>query len=200
MKLYSDFASHRFRQIVADLVALALIAGALFLGLFVHSLVMDLAAIGAQVETAGEGFAQSMGDVGEKVSGVPLLGPGAQNLFNGAGGAGGVLADAGRTGQTAVGNLALGFGGAIALFPTALTLVLWLGPRMRFARRAGVARRLGSQAGSRNLLALRALTTHKLKSLEANSAPLESRSVVSVSFLRRPQQHHASAPALPRLA
>ena len=169
MKLYSDFPARRLRQIVADVVALALIVGAICLGVYIHSLVMDLAAIGVQVETAGEGFAQSMEDVGERVAGVPLLGSGAQNLFDGAGGAGGTLADAGRTGQAAISNLAFGLAAAIVLLPTVAILVLWLGPRVRFARRAAAARRLASQAGSRDLLALRALTTHNVKSLNAIS-------------------------------
>lgn len=167
MNLYSDFPARRLRQILADVVALGLIAGAICLGVYVHSLVMELAAFGVQVETAGEGFADTMGDVGDRVAGVPLLGSAVQGLFDDASGAGGGLADAGRSGQLAVSNLALGLGLALGALPAAAIAVLWVVPRVRFARRAGAARRLSDQPGSLDLLALRALTTHNVESLNA---------------------------------
>jgi hypothetical protein len=165
MKLYSDFPARRVRQILADVIALCLIAGAISIGVYVHSLVMELAAFGVQVETAGEGFSQTMEDVGDRFAGIPLLGNGVASLFNDASGAGGGLADAGRTGQEAVSNLALGLGWAIGGLPTVMILMLWLAPRIRFARRAAAVKRLVSQEGYLDLLALRALTTHKLESL-----------------------------------
>lgn len=167
MTLYSDFSARRLRQILADVVALGLITAAICLGVYVHSLVMELAAFGVQVETAGEGFATTMGDVGDRVAGVPLLGTAVQGLFDDASGAGGGLADAGRSGQAAVSNLALGLGLALGALPAAAIAVLWLVPRVRFARRASAVRRLATQQGSLDLLALRALTTHSLESLNA---------------------------------
>jgi hypothetical protein len=169
MKLYSDFAARRFRQISADVVAVALIAASICLGVFVHSLVMDLAAFSEQVETAGEGFSETMNDVGERVARVPLLGNATQGLFDDASDAGGGLADAGRSGETAINNLALGLGGAIGTLPAAAVLALWLTPRIRFARRASAVQRLLTEGGSLDLLALRALTNQDLGSLNAIS-------------------------------
>jgi hypothetical protein len=165
MKLYSDFPARRIRQITADLVALALIAASICLGVFVHSLVSDLAAFSIQVEAAGEGFEETMNDVGGRFAGVPLLGGGVENLFDDASSAGGGLADAGRSGQTAINNLALGLGWAIAVLPVIAILALWLFPRIRFVRRAAAAQRMMSHGGSLDLLALRALATQDLASL-----------------------------------
>jgi hypothetical protein len=167
VKLYSDFPARKLRQIIADVIALSLIAGAIWLGVSVHSLVMELATFGVQVETAGEGFSQTMEDVGDRFAGVPLLGSGVERLFDDASGAGGGLADAGRTGQAAISNLALGLGWAIGGLPSVMVLMLWLPARIRFARGAAAVTRLLSQEGSLDLLALRALTTHKLEALNA---------------------------------
>jgi hypothetical protein len=167
VKLYSDFPARRLRQILADVIALCLIAGAIWIGVYVHSLVMELAAFGVQVETAGEGFSQTMEDVGDRFAGIPLLGNGVASLFDDASGAGGGLADAGRTGQAAISNLALGLGWAIGGLPSVMVLMLWLPTRIRFARRAAAVTRLLAQEGSLDLLALRALTTHKIESLNA---------------------------------
>jgi len=169
MKLYSDFAARRIRQIAADIVAVALIAGSVCLGVFVHSLVIDLGAFSVQVEAAGEGFAETMNDVGERVARVPLLGSSTQGLFDDASDAGDGLADAGRSGQTAINNLALGLGGVIGALPAAAVLALWLTPRIRFARRASAVQRLLTSSGSLDLLALRALTTGDLTSINAVS-------------------------------
>ena len=169
MKLYSDFATRRLRQITADLAALALITASISVGVYVHSLVMELATFGVQVEAAGEGFSETLTDVGDKVAVVPFLGGGVQNLFDNASDAGTNLADAGRSGQEAIGHLAVGLGSAIAVLPVLMILALWLLPRIRFVRRAGVAKRLLSDAGSLDLLALRALTSQTVSSLSAIS-------------------------------
>jgi hypothetical protein len=170
MKLYSDYPARRLRQIIADLIALGLIDAAIWLGVFVHSLVMELAAFSVQVESAGEGFADTLTDVGDRVAGVPFLGSGVQNLFDDASNAGTGLADAGRTGQEAISNLALGLGWTIALVPILAILALWLVPRIRFMRRAAAAGRLISRGGSLDLLALRALTSQSFESLNAISS------------------------------
>jgi hypothetical protein len=169
MKLYSDFPVRRTRQIIADVVALALIAGSIWLGVFVHSLVMDLATFSVKVEAAGEGFANTLTDVGDRVSVVPLLGDRVQNLFDDASDAGTGLADAGRSGQEAISNLALGLGFAIAILPIIAILALWLAPRIRFVRRAATATQLLSHGGSLDLLALRALTSQNIVALNAVS-------------------------------
>jgi hypothetical protein len=169
LKLYSDFPARRIRQVTADIVALTLITVSICVGVYVHSLVMDLATFGVQVETAGEGFSETLTDVGDRVAVVPFLGGGVQSLFDDASDAGTNLADAGRSGQEAIRNLAVGLGSAIAVLPVLTILALWLLPRIRFVRRAGVAKKLLTSTGSLDLLALRALTSQNLSSLTAIS-------------------------------
>ena len=169
LKIYSDFPARRIRQLTGDILAVALITVSILVGVYVHSLVMELATFGVQVEEAGEGFSDTLTDVGDKVAVVPFLGSGVQNLFNDASDAGTNLADAGRSGQEAISNLAIGLGSAIAVLPIIIILALWLFPRIRFVRRARVATQLLSSDASLDLLALRALTSQKLTALNAVS-------------------------------
>ena len=165
MKLYSDFAAHRTRQITGDLVALVLIAVWIWLGTFVYSLVSALSDFGVQMEEAGAGFQSTMTDVGENLSGVPLIGKGISGPFESASGAGATLEAAGRSQQDAVHNLATGLGWGIALVPTLTILAVWLIPRIRFSRRATQAKTLASAGAGIDLLALRALSGQKFSAL-----------------------------------
>jgi hypothetical protein len=165
MKLYSDYAGHRTRQIVYDVIAILAIIAWAALGVFIYGLVMNLAAFGVQMEDAGAGFKQTMTDVSENLGGVPLIGDGIRAPFDSASEAGARLEEAGQAQQEAVHNLALGLGIGIAALPILTILAFWLIPRIRFARRAGSAKALLKQPSSVDLLALRALSTQKLSAL-----------------------------------
>ena len=175
MKFYSDFAAHRSRQIVVDLVALAFIAAWIWLGFAVHSLVIGLTDFGKQMEQAGAGFRETMTDVGDNLGGVPLIGSGIRGPFDSASSAGATLEAAGASQQVAVQNLATGLGLAIAVLPVLAILVVWLLPRLRFARRAGHAKKLVAAGAGIDLLALRALANQRLPVLAAlGSDPMEA--------------------------
>lgn len=165
MKLYSDFAPRRTRQIIGDLLALAFIAAWVWLGVTVYQLVNALAVYGQQMEDAGAGFKETMTEVGETLGGIPLIGPGIRVPFDGASGAGGALEQAGQSQQEAVNQLALTLGIGIAALPIIMILVLWLIPRVRFVRRAGRAKALVSAGAGIDLLALRALANQKLTTI-----------------------------------
>ena len=170
MKIYSDYAGHRSRQIIVDVLALAAIAAWAWLGYTIYTLVMNLAAFGVQMEEAGKGFKQTMTDISANLSGVPLIGGGIKAPFDAASDAGASLEAAGVAQQTAVQQLALGLGVGIAVLPILTILVFWLVPRIRFARRAGTAKKLLSSPASVDLLALRALSNQKLAALAAIDA------------------------------
>lgn len=157
MSLYADFGPRRARQIVADLVALAVIVISVLLGIAVHGAISVLGGVWAQLEDAGSGFEGTMGEIGETLGGVPLIGGGIRGPFDTAAGAGGTLAEAGRTGQAAVATIATIAGIGVALLPIALLLIVWLWPRVRFARRSAETRSLLRLEDGRLLLALRAL-------------------------------------------
>lgn len=167
MALYSDFAPRRTRQIIGDVLALAAIAAWVWLGIAVYQLVENLAAFGVQMEEAGAGFKETMTEVGETLGGIPLIGGGIRAPFDGASGAGGALEAAGQSQQVAVNQLATGLGLGISVLPIIMILVLWLTPRIRFARRSGRARAIVRSGAGIDLLALRALATQKIEALEA---------------------------------
>ncbi|QHC54337.1 hypothetical protein EV639_103203 [Rathayibacter tanaceti] len=158
MQIYADLPSARARQIVADALALGVAAVAIAAGLAVGSLIAGLAEIGRRLESAGSGFGSTMSDAGTTLGGIPLLGDAVRAPFDEASGAGSVLAAAGRDQQQLASALAVVAGLAVAGLPLLLLAVLWLRPRLRFARRTAALRALGATAAGSELLALRALT------------------------------------------
>lgn len=170
MKLYSDYAAHRTRQITVDVLAVAAISAWAWLGFTVYTLVMNLAAFGEQMEEAGAGFKGTMVDISENLSGVWLIGDGIKAPFDAASDAGRTLEEAGQAQQEAVQQLATGLGLGIAVLPILTILVFWLVPRIRFARRAGTAKRLITQPASIDLLALRAIANQRIGALSAIDA------------------------------
>jgi hypothetical protein len=122
------------------------------------------------MERAGAGFRETMTDVGDNLGGVPLIGSGIRGPFDSASDAGATLEAAGASQQVAVQNLATGLGLGIAVLPVLAILVVWLVPRIRFARRASNARRLVSAGAGIDLLALRALSRQRLTTLTAIDA------------------------------
>ncbi|AYF99133.1 hypothetical protein [Protaetiibacter intestinalis] len=167
MSLYSDFAPRRTVQIVADVVAIVVVIVAVLLGVAVHGAIAALGGVLVKLEEAGDGFQGTMGEIGDRLGEVPLIGDGIRGPFDSAAGAGGSLADAGRAGQTIVENIATAAGVGVALLPIAIVLLVWLWPRVRFARRAAETRALLRLEGGEQLLALRALDGAPAKELAA---------------------------------
>lgn len=165
MKLYSDFGPHRTRQVLADVIALALIAGWVWLGATIYGLISELATFGRQMEDAGAGFRETMTEVGGTLGGIPLIGSGIRAPFDTASGAGGALEDAGQTQQELFQQLAWTLGVGVAVLPILMILTVWLFTRGRFIRRAGRARDLVRSGAGIDLLALRALTNQKVSTI-----------------------------------
>ena len=165
MKFYSDFRARRARQITWDVLALLAIAAWVWLGVFVYKLVYGLTDFGIQMEDAGAGFRQTMTDLSTDLGNVPLIGTGIRAPFDGASDAGASLESAGQAQQVAVQNLATGLGIGIAVLPVLMILIIWLIPRVRFARRAGTAKSLVRAGANVDLLALRALATQRITTL-----------------------------------
>lgn len=165
MKLYSDFAGRRTRQISTDVLALVLIGAWVWLGITVYGLIANLATFGVQMEDAGAGFKDTMTEVGETLGSVPLIGGGIRTPFDGASGAGHALEQAGQSQQVAVNQLATGLGIGIAALPILMILLVWLIPRVRFVRRAHNATSILTAGAGIDLLALRALATQRVTAL-----------------------------------
>ncbi|MBG6054290.1 Na+(H+)/acetate symporter ActP [Salinibacterium sp. CAN_S4] len=169
MNLYSDFAPQRSRQVVGDVLALLAIGAWAWLGVTVFQLVSNLSTFGAQMEAAGAGFTETMVDIGSTLGGIPLIGGGIRVPFDGASDAGQSLQDAGQSQQVAVSQLATGLGVGIAVLPILMILILWLVPRVRFARNSAHARTMLDASAGVDLLALRALANQKISALSTVS-------------------------------
>jgi hypothetical protein len=169
MKLYSDFAARRIIQIFADLIALAVIALAIWAAVAIHAAIVTLADVGKNLEDAGSGLRKTMTDAGNTLGGVPLIGGGIRRPFDSASDAAGQLAQAGRTQQEIVDTSALVIAIAAAVIPILAVLYVWLRPRIRFARRATSAWRVSKLPEGRDVLALRALVSanaHELHDID----------------------------------
>ncbi|MFG2340980.1 hypothetical protein [Streptomyces yangpuensis] len=158
MLLYAQTPARRSRQILADLIAVLLIAAAVWFALAVHDAIMLLAEPGRKVESSGDSLAAALDDAGETASRVPLVGDLLKTPFRSAADAGSGLADAGQSLQDIVGQVAFLAALGLIVVPVAFVLLLWLPLRLRWIRRSATIRRLLDAPGGTDLLALRALT------------------------------------------
>ncbi|MGD1217274.1 MULTISPECIES: hypothetical protein [Streptomyces] len=170
MRLYAQTPARRIRQVLADLIAVALIALAVKFALVVRDAIMLLAEPGRKAESAGDSLASGLGDAGDAASKVPLVGDSLKKPLEAAAGAGTNLSDAGQSLQDTVGHVANLTALALIVLPVAFVLVLWLPPRLLWIRRSTTTRRLLDAPGGADLLALRALTG-PLRSLKAVPSP-----------------------------
>ncbi|MEV6570136.1 hypothetical protein [Streptomyces sp. NPDC051577] len=158
MRLYAQIPARRSRQVLADLVAVALIAAAVWFALAVHDAIMRLAEPGRRMQSAGDNLATGLDNAGDAASEVPLIGGLLKKPLQSAAEAGTGLSDAGQSLQHTVENLATLTTLALIVLPVTFVLVLWLPPRMLWIWRGVTTRRLLGAPGGADLLALRALT------------------------------------------
>lgn len=165
MKLYAEQGPLRMRQLAGDLLVAAWIVGWGVLGVTVWRLVGKLAGPGRTVEQAGTEFASNMSTVRDKVGRVPLVGEELRAPFGRLGAVGETLAGAAQTQQEVVRQLAWWLGVLLAAVPIVMVLLLWLPPRLRWAREAAVAARLRDDRADLHLFALRAVANRPLRQL-----------------------------------
>lgn len=170
MRLYAQTSARRTRQVVADLIAVVVIAAAVKFALAVRDVILLLAEPGRKAESAGDTLADGLGDAGEAAAKVPFVGDSLKKPLQSAADAGTGLADAGQSLQDTVGQVATLTAVALIVLPVAFVLVLWLPPRLRWIRRSATTRRLLDADGGADLLALRALTGPQ-RALAAVPAP-----------------------------
>jgi hypothetical protein len=169
MKLYADLAARRTLQVAGDLVVIVWIVLWAALGHAVHDATLQLAEPGHRVAAASTDLADRLGQSGEALGEVPLVGDAAAKPLEQASEAAGELADAGRAQVRAVERLARWLGWSVALIPILGALLVYLPPRVRFVRRASAGRALIDSAADLDLFALRALAHQPLSRLAAIS-------------------------------
>jgi hypothetical protein len=163
--MYADRLPTAVRQLLTDLLVVFWVYAWIRAGIWVNDMVEKLGVPGQKLQEAGSGIAGNMSDIGGKVGRVPLVGDELTAPFNSAADAANQLAEAGRQQQEIVDNLALTMALLIIAVPLGLVLFLWLPLRLRWMRRAAVARRVSSEPAGQDLLALRALATRPLNEL-----------------------------------
>ncbi|MFJ5136156.1 hypothetical protein [Streptomyces sp. NPDC088707] len=158
MRLYAQTPARRNLQVLVDLIAVALIAVAVWAALAVRETIMLLAEPGRRVESSGDRLAEELGNAGDAASGVPLIGGVLKKPLEAAADAGSGFADAGVSLQETVAQVADVVTAALIVVPVLFVLLLWLPPRLVWIRRSSTLRRLAEAPGGDDLLALRALT------------------------------------------
>jgi hypothetical protein len=158
MRLYAQTPARRSRQVLADLIAVVLIAAVVWGALAVRETIMLLAEPGRKVESSGDSLAAELGNTGGAASDVPLVGGLLQKPLQAAADASTGFADAGESLQHAVSQVANVTTAVLIVVPSAFVLLLWLPPRLLWIRRSTTIRRLADAPGGTDLLALRALT------------------------------------------
>ncbi|WP_225799975.1 hypothetical protein [Streptomyces sp. NK15101] len=158
MRFYAQTPARRNLQVLADLIAVALIAAAVWAAFAVRRAILLLAEPGRKVESAGDSLAEELGNAGDAASDVPLIGDILKKPLQSAADAGSGFADAGVSLQETVHQVADVVTTALVLVPVLFVLLLWLPPRLLWIRRSSTLRRLAEAPGGADLLALRALT------------------------------------------
>ena len=163
--MYADRLPTAVRQVLTDILVVVWVYAWIRAGIWINDMVEKLGVPGQKLQEAGTGIAGNLADVGGKVGRVPLVGDELTGPFNSAAGAARSIAEAGRQQQEAVDNMALALALLIIAMPLALVLFVWLPLRLRWMRRAGVARRVRAEPAGQDLLALRALASRPLNEL-----------------------------------
>ncbi|QNP66884.1 hypothetical protein [Streptomyces genisteinicus] len=158
MRLYAQTPARRTVQVLVDLVALTLIAVAVWAAFAVRDTILLLAEPGRRIESSGDGLAEELGNAGDAASDVPFVGGVLEKPLRSAADAGAGFADAGASFQETVTQVADVTCAALVVVPVLLVLVLWIPPRLLWIRRSAIVRRLADAPGGTDLLALRALT------------------------------------------
>ena len=157
MKLYADTPGRRTRQLTGDLLAVAWVALWVWLALELRERLLRLRGPGEALERAGGSFSGALGEAGDRIGGLPVVGDDVSGALRRAGGAGDTVAEAGRSQQEAVEQLALWLPLLVLLLAAGVVLVRWLPGRLGWAREAGAATRALAGPDAAEVFAVRAL-------------------------------------------
>lgn len=162
---YAQSPGRRALQIVGDLLLLAWLYLWVRAGQAVHEATLALAEPGRRLDAGASDVASSLTEAGATAARVPLVGDELQGPFVSAGEAATAIAAAGRRQVEVVGDLALLLGLVVAAIPVLIALLGYVPLRVRFARRAGVARRFVDADADLELFALRAMANQPMHRL-----------------------------------
>lgn len=168
--IYAEVPHVRRRQLLGDATLVLWIVVWVRAGAWVHDQVERLAAPPEALASAGRQIASAGREGGDAVGGLPGVGDGLESLFGRLQSGGDALVDAGRTGSTTAGRLALLLGLFVAAVPIVWLVGRMVPGRVRWSREATAAQRLREAPGAEELFALRALAGRSLADLVAAEA------------------------------
>lgn len=157
MQLYAASSARRTRQVVLDVVVLAWVLLAVWLGAQVQDAATAVADQVARVDSAGSDLAGGLAEAGDVLDETPLIGDEVAAPFDGAARSSTDIARAGADTAASIETLGawLGVGTALGLV---LLVAPWYVPqRVRFVVTATLVARHLARDGDPDLLALRAL-------------------------------------------
>lgn len=169
MTLYSNTPARRTVQILIDVLMLVWTVVLCWLAWTIGARMRQLGDAGRQLRDGGSTFDDQMRTLAQKAGDIPLVGSSLQEPFQSAAGAGVSVRDAGETFATNIDRLGWLLAATIALSSVFVAVMLWLGLRLPWVRRASVARRRLQMPGGDTLLAWDALESSKPASLLAVS-------------------------------
>lgn len=175
MKWYADTPGRRGRQLTGDLVVVVWVALWVWLALELRERLLRLRGPGEALERAGGSFSGALNDAGDRIGGVPVVGDDVSGALRRAGGAGDTVAEAGRSQQEAVDQLALWLPLLVLALAAGIVLVRWLPGRLAWAREAGAATRALAGPDATEVFAVRALVRRPASELAALPAATVTR-------------------------
>ncbi|KYH44704.1 hypothetical protein [Branchiibius sp. NY16-3462-2] len=167
MTLYSNTPTRRTLQIVTDVALIIWTVALCWLAWVIGARMRDLGEAGRQLRDGGSTFDEQMSTLAQKAGDIPLVGTSLQEPFHAAAGAGVSVREAGETFATNIDRLGWLLAATIALSSLFVAVMLWLGLRLPWVRRASVASRRLQMPGGDALLAWDALEASKPASLLA---------------------------------
>jgi hypothetical protein len=157
MRMYAATPVRAARQVVADLLFVAWLAGWVWVALTVHDATLQLAGPGRQTEESATSLSERLREAGGSLGGLPVVGDEVSAPFDQAADASEGLASAGRAQVEAVEDLAFWLGLAVGGIPVLGVAAVYLPVRWRFVRRASAGQRFVDAQEDLDLFALRAL-------------------------------------------
>lgn len=146
MVFYAERSARRTRQVVVDLVFLAWVLIAIWVGVQVDDAVGHVADQARKVDTAGTNLGERLAGAGDALGSAPLVGDQLDNPFDAAADSAANIGQAGSDTADSIDTLGTVLGWAIALIVVLLAAPYYLPPRVRFIVTATVMRRLSERA------------------------------------------------------
>jgi len=162
MRPYARTPWRAARQVAVDLLAVALVVGAVWFARLVREVTLRLAEPGRRLAQTGADLGENLRQAANRVGDLPLVGDDVRAPLDRAGQAAASLVRAGQEQQVVVGQLADLLAVVVVAVPVLVLLVTWLPVRLRFARRAGAAQRFLDSNADLDLFALRAMANQPL--------------------------------------